>query len=62
MATLGLIPTLVPWIESAEGVPERIKAAACAACGLFLVIVFRTYGVFFVLMLAVLRPRAPGKT
>jgi len=96
VATLGLIPALVLWIEGVERVPERIKAVACAAGGLFLVIVFRTYGfgtyfsspgtktvngfgtflgpkgmtgvyaaftlVFFVLTLAVLQPRAPGKT
>jgi hypothetical protein len=44
VTTLGMIPPLVIWTRCAHGVPHWLKASACVAFGLFLIVAFRTYG------------------
>jgi hypothetical protein len=44
VATLGMVPALIVWLELERAVPPRMKVATSAAFGLFLILAFRLFG------------------
>ena len=43
VATLGMVPALIIWLEAETEVPARAKIATAAAFGLFLIVAFRLF-------------------
>jgi len=44
VATLGMVPALIVWLEADSAVPVRTKLVTSAAFGLFLIVAFRLFG------------------
>ena len=44
VATLGMVPALIVWLEIEPAVPASTKVATSAAFGLFLIVAFRLFG------------------
>jgi hypothetical protein len=44
VATLGMVPALIVWLEAAPELPAQTKVATSAAFGLFLIVAFRLFG------------------
>jgi hypothetical protein len=44
VATLGMVPALIVWLEAAPGLPAHTKVVTSAAFGLFLIVAFRLFG------------------